>query len=258
MNPKTNPTDTGMNRTGIATSPIDSGKLVKAAEDANTGGEIDGKALEAERVVWARESPPVGTVPPPGTLKGVAKAVLEKLQGHKPTVFIDKLGERLAYERTGTRLYDALLAKHAVAHVHSGGPTRAEIMRIRDAEHRHMLVIRDAMQQLGADPTAVTPCADVIAVASLGWIQVLGDPRTTLTQCLDVMLSAEVTDTASWELLCELADGLGFDDLAEQFRACLVEEEEHVVTVRTWIANALSGQAGVAPTPPRPQPAAPR
>ena len=98
------PTDIGMNRTGIATSPIDSRRTIDAAEAAGTAGPLDGKALEAERVLWARDADPVGTVPPPGTLKGIAKAVIETLQGHKLTVLIDKLGERLAYERTAASM----------------------------------------------------------------------------------------------------------------------------------------------------------
>jgi hypothetical protein len=44
-------------------------------------------------------------------VKGVAKTGMQKLTGKKPEVLIDKLGARLAFERTGTRLYDALLGK---------------------------------------------------------------------------------------------------------------------------------------------------
>jgi ferritin-like protein len=244
------PTDTGTNRTGIATSPIDSRRLIEAAEQAGTAGPLDGRALEAERVRWARDADPIGTVPPPGTLKGLAKTALEVLQGHKPTVFIDKLGERLAYERTGTRLYDALLAKHAAASVHGGGPTRAELEKIRDEEHQHVLLVADAIRRLGADPTAMTPSADLVGVAGLGWVQALTDPRTTLTQCLDVMLIAEQGDVAGWELLTELAAGLGFEDLAQQFNAAGLVEEEHAAKVHTWLSRALLGQSGVLPTPP--------
>jgi rubrerythrin len=245
------PTDTGTNRTGIATSPVDSKRTIEAAEEIGVVAGVDGKALEAERVRWARGADPVGTVPPPGTLKGLAKTVLERLQGHRPTVLIDKLGERLAYERTGVRLYEALIAKLAAAHVHEGGPTRAELERIRDDEHRHALLVRDAIRELGADPTAMTPCADVVGVAGLGWVQVLTDPRTTLTQCLDVMLIAERGDAVGWELLTELAAALGLDDLADQLRAAGAVEEEHAARVRTWLARALLGQAGAYPTPPR-------
>lgn len=245
------PTDTGLNRTGIATSPIDAKRAIEDAEQGTPEGHADRQALESERVRWARDAEPVGTVPPPGTIKGLAKAVLEKLQGHKLTVLIDKLGERLAYERTGTRLYDALIAKFEVANVHEGGPTRAELEKIRNDELQHFLLVRDAIQQLGGDPTAVTPSADVVGVAGQGWIQVLSDPRTTLTQCLDVMMVIERGDVDGWQLLTELATGLGLDDLATHFRSADAVEQDHARKVSGWVAVAVLGQAGALPTPPR-------
>jgi len=245
------PTDTGMNRTGVGLSPIDSARTVKGARAQGTPMMVDGQVLEAERVAWARDAEPVGTVPPPSSVKGAMKTVLEKLQGHQPTVFIDKLGERLQFERTGTRLYDAILAKFEAADVHEGGPTRGELEQIREDERRHFLLIRDCIRELGADPTAVTPCADVTAIAGLGWVQAITDPRTTLTQCLGVILIAEAADADGWQLLVRLAETMGFDEMAEQFRQALVQEELHAAMVRTWIENTLVGQAGVAPTPSR-------
>ena len=238
------PTDIGPNRTGIATSPIDSKRTVQGAVAGDTTGLADGYAIEAERVRWSREADPVGTVPPPGTVRGVLKSLVEKIEGHKLAVFIDKLGERVAFERTGTRLYDALLAKFEVAHVHEGGPTRQALEQIRDDEIRHYALVRDAMLELGADPTAMTPAADVIGVAGMGWVQVLTDPRSTLSQCLVVMLTAEDADTEGWDLLVSLAESLGFDELATQFRLALVEEEEHAVKMRAWVTHSLLGQAG--------------
>lgn len=244
------PTDTGTNRTGIATSPFDSSQLIKGTQQivkADTE-RADSDVLLAERVRFARDADPVGTVPPPASLKGIAKTVLEKLQGHQPTVFIDKLGQRLAYERTGVRLYDALLAKFDAANVHEGGPTRTQIEEIRHDERRHAMILRDAIMSLGADPTAMTPCADVTGVAGLGWVQVLCDPRTTLTQCLDVMLGVELYDTASWLLLVDLATQLGFEDLAKQFREAHMNEEVHAERLRGWVQLAVIGQSGEQPT----------
>jgi rubrerythrin len=242
----TRPTDMGTNRTGAATSPLKSLRSKRISRDAvPETGAGDGQLLEAERITWARDASPVGTVPPPGTLKGVVKTAVEIASGHQPTVFIDKLGERLAFERTGARLYEALLAKFEAASVHEGGPTRAELERIRDDERRHVLVVTDALRQLGADPTAMTPSADVIGVASLGWVQVLTDPRTTLTQCLDVMLVAELADNDGWTLLVEIAQSLGFTKLADDLRTALLEEEGHLNDVRAWVTSASLGQAGV-------------
>src|SRR4051794_12606819 len=134
------PTSTGTNRTGAKASPKDSKELVAAAERATPFVGTDGKILRAERVAWAANAEPVGTMPLPATFKGAAKMGLKMIKGEHPNVFLDKLGERAAYERTGTRLYEALLVKHEAADVHVGGPTREELEQHRDDELRHYAI----------------------------------------------------------------------------------------------------------------------
>ena len=107
------------------------------------------------------------------------------------------------------------------------------------------MLLKGAIESLGGDPTAMTPAADVIGTAGSGWVQVLTDPRVTLTEALKVMLSVELTDNDAWQTLLDLAMGLGQDELADSFRQALEEEDEHLTRVRTWVALALSGQAGV-------------
>jgi len=248
------PTDTGKNRTGIASSPIDSKRTIDGAQVGVVG--TDGRLLEAERVAWSRTAEPLGSVPPPLTPKGAIKTIIEKLQGHEVNVLIDKLGERLQFERTGTRIYEAVLAKFDAADVHEGGPTRAELEQFHEEERRHFILVRDAIRQLGGDPTVVTPCADLVAVAGLGWVQAVTDPRTTLTQALDVVLIAELADNDGWHLLIDLAQGLGFRDMAAEFRGALAEEDAHLTRVRGWITTTLLGQSGVVATPPEQRPPA--
>jgi len=183
------PTDIGMNRTGIKASPVDSKKTIEGAQQSKLVDPGDATALADERIEWSNAAEPVGTMPPPGSVKGVLKTVMEKLKGNEPNVFLDKIGERIAFERTGVRLYDALLCKLSAAHLHEGGPTREEVEQIREEELQHFMLLTETMESLGGDPTAMTPCADITAVASSGILKVLADPRTTLTQCLDAILS---------------------------------------------------------------------
>ena len=68
-----------------------------------------------------------------------------------------------------------------------------------------------------ADPTAMTPCANTAGVASMGIMQVITDPRTTVPQCLSAILTAELADNAGWELLIQLANEMGQDDMVAQF-----------------------------------------
>lgn len=245
MSNPTEPTDVGRNRTGIATSPIDVKKSIEGARAGTPLPQPDGQELAIARLALSREVEPVGTMPPPGTLKRVAKTAMQALKGNNPNVFLDLLGERLAFERTGTRLYDALLVKFDAAHEHPGGPTREDLERIRDEELQHFVMLKEALETLGADPTAITPSADITAVASMGLVQVLGDPRTTLTEALKTIQIAELADNDGWLMLADVAGRLGHDQLAERFRQALAEEEEHLARVRSWVAAAIDGQAGL-------------
>jgi rubrerythrin len=243
------PTDLGGNQTGIKRSPVHGKEMLEASRQT-TPPPGDESKLADERLTWSRGSDPVGTMPPPLSVKGVAKTVVEAVKGNDMTVLIDKLAERMAFERTGVRLYDALLVKFDAAHIHAGGPTRADLEEIRDEEHQHMVMLKEAIETLGADPTVVTPCANITGVAGQGWMQVLTDPRSTFTQCLEIIMMAELADEDMWLMLSDLAQRMGKDELEMKCRKALVEEEDHRFRVRGWLAGAIYGQAGVSATAP--------
>ena len=78
----------------------------------------------------------------------------------------------------------------------------------------------------------------------MGIMQVLADPRTTLAQCLNAILSAELTDNAGWELLIQLAEQAGESELAGRFLGALTQEQEHLVTVKGWLTTLIVEGAG--------------
>jgi rubrerythrin len=242
------PTDVGTNRTGLATSPIDGKAVIEGARRDTSSGLTDAGAFEVVRLDYASGAPPVGTMPPPASAGSAAKAIADKVTGRNTMVLLDQLGERLAFERTGARLYDALLVKRAERDAHPGGPSREDLERIRDEEIEHFALLKEAIEALGGDPTAVTPSADVGAVAGSGWVAALSDPRTTLTQGLKVVLQAELTDTDSWLVLADLTARLGHGEIADQFRRALAEEEDHLARVRSWLLAAVEGQVGLKPS----------
>jgi hypothetical protein len=242
------PTDVGPNRTGIGSTPIDGKETILGARIGVPLARTDVPELDTDRKLWARDADPVGTMPPPTSLKGAGHTLVDILKGSDPLVLIDKLAERLAFERIATRLVDAVLVTLAAADVHAGGPTRADLERIRDDEHHHVLVLRNALERLGADPTAMTPGADVVGVVMEGLVQAATDPRTTLTQCLGVLLHAESADDQAWLILAELASHLGQDELEGLCRRAHAEEEDHLMRVRKWLTVTILGQAGVRPT----------
>lgn len=242
MDHGTKPTDVGMNRTGAKLAPQRAKEMVEGAEQATPTG--DARQFTLERAALAAQAPPVGTVPPPATMKGMAKTAMKALQGEKASVFVDQLASRLAFERTGVRLYDALLAKIPGGKTSEGTLTVDALRRTRDEELAHMHLVRDAIETLGADPTAETPCADLVGVEGSGLVKVLTDPRFTLTQSLDAILVAELADNDGWKVLIAMAEALGQDDLARRFTDALAEEDRHLLQVRQWLGERLEIQLG--------------
>lgn len=261
-------TTLGMNRTGTAMSPAGAQAMTEAADALSPAVPIDTAAADAERLTYINESETVGSIPPPASMKGVLKTGMAKLKGGAPSVFMDKIGERLAFERAGTRLYEALITKYqgvqalgaevlvpadqlplldgtaqGAGSVASETPLQT-LQRIRNEELEHFHMLGLAMEKMGGDPTAQTPCADVTATASMGILQVVTDPRTTLAQCLNAMLTAELTDNAGWELLIQLAEDAGETELAGSFLGALAQEQEHLAIVKGWLTLLVSQGAG--------------
>jgi hypothetical protein len=239
------PTDIGKNRTGIATSPIDSKELLDGAVEAVPHPVLSPTMFRTLHEDLAGAAPPVGSMPPPASVKGAIKMAAKALTGEHVAVFLDKLAERAAFERSGVRLYEMLMVKLACGDPEDPTLTMEALDEICEDELRHFGIVKEAIVELGGDPTVMTPCADVVAVASMGLVQVLSDPRTTLTQCLDAILIAELTDHEGWELLVQLAQGLDHDELADRFRTALAEESHHLARVRGWLQRAVVGQAGI-------------
>ena len=214
-------TEIGLNHTGLEVAPEVSNRMMENTE-LTKPKRGDERAAAKLRAQYASEADPVGSMPDP-QLAGIE------------AVLMDKLGERLAFERSGTRLYEALMVKCEAA---NASISLKDLQHIRDEEHTHFALLGAAIQSLGGDPTAQTPSADVTGVEGMGLMQVLTDPKTTVTQALHAILVAEMTDNAAWEELMELTAQTGNDELLKRFGKAHDEEIEHLEKVRTWYKEA--------------------
>jgi len=237
-------TTIGTNRTGVHSSPRDAKKLLEAAEETVPTSDGDASALALVRLAYAEEADPIGSVPPLTKAQSALKKTAAE-SGTRAEVLIDKLAQRLAFERSGTRLYDALLVKHAASAEQLPNVSLETLQQLRAEEAQHFLLLSEALESLGADPTAQTPGADVVGVEGMGLIQVVCDPRTTFTQALDAILVAELTDNDGWQTLIGVAKVAGQDDLADRFSAALEEEENHLAQVRTWMSELTTAELKV-------------
>jgi ferritin-like protein len=239
-------TTIGTNRTGMKSSPREAKKLLEAAGATVPTSEGDEGALALVRLAYAGEADPIGSVPPLTKAHSALKKAAEK-SGTRVEVLVDKLAQRLAFERTGTRLYDALLVKHAAYSDQLPNVSIEKLHQIRTEEAQHFLLLTEALESLGADPTAQTPGADLVGVEGMGLMQVVCDPRTTFAQSLDAILIAELTDNDGWQTLIGVAKAADQDDLAERFAIALEEEEEHLVQVRTWMSELTNAELRATP-----------
>lgn len=218
-------TEVGMNRSGMMIAEDSEKMLENTALTRTNGGEGDFAKLRLE---YARQAEPVGTLPEPRQ-QGLA------------AVLMDKLGERLAFERSGVRLYDALMVKCAADK--SAKIPAKDLKHIRDEEAVHFALVGAAIQSLGGDPTAQTPSADIAGVEGMGLAQVLWDPKTTVAQALHAILVAEMTDNAAWDELIELTSQAGNEDLVKRFTKAREEEREHLEKVHGWYKAAVQAAA---------------
>lgn len=152
------------------------------------------------------------------------------------TQLLDLLDARLHSEETGVRLYDALIDKLDREGEWPDGPTRAELIEIRDHEREHVRMLTELVGDLGGDPALVTPAAQREAIVIQGVVNLIDDPSTSLLDGLEAMVIAELADHEQWVCLVELARELGRDDLARSFLTAQAIEHRHLSQMRAWIS----------------------
>jgi hypothetical protein len=226
----------GKNLTGIAAAPQRTQEMLAGMDEFPPSSQGSAQDVAQVRIAYAQQAEPLGSVPLPASFTDKMQTAVKAVMGEKPMLLMDKLGERLAFERTGTRLYEALVSKYDAFGGFAGGPSRGDLEHVLQEEYRHFTLLQAAIEQLGGDPTAVTPSANLQATVGHGIKMVIVDPRTTLLQSLEAILVAELADNACWEALVELAHEAGEEALARQFQEARVTEQEHLEKVQSWLA----------------------
>lgn len=232
-----NPTGTpSHNRTGMAMSPHQGREMIENATHVMPGtlGDVQSIALVRQR--YARECGTLGAAAPPVTQRALDEAAREALRGDHTAVFIDHLGERLAFERASVRIWTAVLSKFDAYGTWRGGPRRAEIESIIADEQAHFAMLHGAVTGLGADPTVMSPSADLVGIENVGLVHVVTDPRTDLAQSLHAVLIAELADNDAWAMLLDMAT-IEHGELVALFEIARETELIHLDRVRRWLVE---------------------
>lgn len=222
----------GMNKTPTQLHPVMTQAMIEGYEEFPPHAEDTACDAFMMRRSYIQDSEQLGAVPLPSTLRGAVSTGVQAIQGNSPAVLIDKLGERMAFERSGIRLYDALITKCKAAEPDLDVDT---LEQFRNDEAEHFSLVRDCIASMGGDPTAQTPCADSAGMAAMGLMQVLNDPRSSIPQCVEAILMAELADAAAWELLIVLANEAGLSDYVDRFQNAKRTEDHHMHVIKRWL-----------------------
>src|SRR5215207_2502499 len=127
----------GGNLTGLQTAPEQAEEMIQGAMAAEPSMDGGPEVADAERAQYISEGYPVGSLP----MLPVAEEADADSESASMALFLDKLSERLAFERMGTRLYDGLINKCQTLDPGATNPSIEELQEIRDEEHQHFLML---------------------------------------------------------------------------------------------------------------------
>ena len=161
---------------------------------------------------------------------------------------IDLLNERLAFERTGVRIYDRILLRMRLAQDGEVQRMINRVQRHRDEEHEHEEWLEEQIRDLRGDDHLPTEKSVLVLAETQGIERVVHrDPR--LAHDFHALLTAELADTAGWDLLVRIADQFGDRDAAREFRQRHREEQEHVLFVGKVVEQFVKRELQEQPMP---------
>lgn len=218
---------------------LTAGELEQVAHDEpfrDTGLPPSGSAVRFLRVHLMRIAGHLGELHLPD-FKEVVGAALHPVEGPTPLVFVAQLRERLAFERTSSRLYAGLLVKTHALGSYPGGPTPERLVELHNQELDHLNLIRECIYRLGVDAPPLTAHGDGADPRPHGLLRAVDDPCASLQDALRAVLISEILNNAGWAMLVDLSQELGPPDLVDAFREVLREETLHLEEVTSWVAN---------------------
>ncbi len=156
---------------------------------------------------------------------------MEKLATKNREKVIDMLCERLAFERSGVKLYDEIVRKMRASQDPQIEKMLDPMQEHRDQEKEHEEWLEAQIRSLGGDDRATTDLSRLVTRESKG-IEEVVQKDAEIPHLFHALLAAELVDNAGWDLLVQLADEADDDEAKRQFKKRLHEEEEHLILMR--------------------------
>jgi rubrerythrin len=163
---------------------------------------------------------------------------MEKLARNNAAFVLDVLSGRLAFERTGVKLYDAVIDKierkaeprfHAIV---------GQLRHIREEEKEHEEWLEAQIRSLGGHPEHQSEMAKLELEEGSGIERVIVDGHEKVIHLLHALLAAELADNAGWDVLVKLAGEAGDREAKAQFALRLAQEAKHLLYIREVVLRA--------------------
>jgi bacterioferritin (cytochrome b1) len=156
---------------------------------------------------------------------------MEKLAEKNKGRVIDVLTERLAFERSGVKLYERVIGVMRSSKDPNMERMLGPMVEHQTQEKEHEEWLEAQIRTLGGDAHGETEKSRLITRESQGIEAVIkGDSQ--LPHLFHALLAAELVDNAGWDLSVQLADEAGDREAKRQFKKRLREEAEHLLFVR--------------------------
>ncbi len=156
---------------------------------------------------------------------------MEKLAQQNRDKVIDLLTERLAFERSGVKLYDRIIGVMRSSPSEEVRDMLDQMQEHRDQEKEHEEWLEECIRSLGGNAHGETDLSRLVTEESKG-IEEVVMRDAELPHLFHALLAAELVDNAGWDLLVEVADEAGDRDAKKEFKKRLHEEEDHLLFVR--------------------------
>ena len=157
---------------------------------------------------------------------------MKQLIAKHPERVVDYLAERLAFERSGVRLYEAVLVRVREADEPEVRALAPLLERQRDEEREHVAWLQAQLQGLGAGSHPTSARAQLSQEETRGFAHVILETEAPLPHLLHALLAAELVDHAGWDLLVALADEAQDGEAQRELHRRRDEEARHLALCR--------------------------
>jgi rubrerythrin len=171
---------------------------------------------------------------------------MDKLAKKNVAKVIDLLSERLAFERSGVKLYDLVLSRLRASDEPGLKALLGDMKEFREEEKEHEEWLEEQIRALGGDAHAPTEQSVLVQAESEGVERVIRrDP--SIPHDFHALLTAELADNAGWDLLVQLADEFDDHEAKKEFERRLREEQKHLLFVRKTLLELTRNDVSVPP-----------